>query len=144
MISHNALENLLQEYPLLRQMAAGEPVCWTNPKLRPFAETATDNPFGLEDALDAMTRLERFAPYIAQVFPETAERGGIIESPVREIRAMRARLEDLWSLPLKGRLFLKLDSQLPISGSIKARGGFYEVMALAEQPSGNTRTLEQF
>ena len=78
MISHNALENLLQEYPLLRQMAAGEPVCWTNPKLRPFAEAATDNPFGLEDALDAMTRLERFAPYIAQVFPETAERGGVL------------------------------------------------------------------
>ena len=48
MISHNALENLLQEYPLLRQMAAGEPVCWTNPKLRPFAEAATDTPLGLK------------------------------------------------------------------------------------------------
>lgn len=133
MTAHNTLENLIQEHPILRQMAAGEPVCWTNPGLRPFAEAATDNPFGLEDALDAMSRLERFAPYIAQVFPETAERGGIIESPVREVPAMRARLEELWSLPLKGRLFLKLDSQLPISGSIKARGGFYEVMALAER-----------
>ena len=133
MSTHNTLEKLVQEYPILRQMAAGEPVCWPNSHLRPFTEAALDNPFALEDALDALARLERFAPYLAQVFPETAQHGGIIESPVQEAPAMKARLEALWNLPVLGRLFLKLDSQLPVSGSIKARGGFYEVLALAER-----------
>lgn len=133
MKNNELLKSLMQNYPLLRQIAAGEPVCWINPGLPAFAEASRHSEFSLEDVLDALTRLERFAPYFAKVFPETAPQGGIIESPLREIPAMRDRLAELWDQPLPDRVFLKMDSHLPISGSIKARGGFYEVLVLAER-----------
>ena len=78
------------------------------------------------DIDDAEARLLRFAPFIERMFPEVP--GGIIESPLAEVKGAPAAL----NAPEKGRLFVKQDSHLPISGSIKARGGIYEVLKLAE------------
>ena len=81
------------------------------------------------DIAAAAARLQRFAPYLAAVFPDTAAANGLIESPLRPIAAMQAALDTA----LPGHLWLKMDSHLPVSGSIKARGGIYEVLAHAEQ-----------
>ena len=100
---------------------------WANPGLRPADEALSAAPVTAEEVADAAARLDRFAPYIARVFPETAPAGGRIESPLVPIPAMGRALGDR-----PGRLLLKQDSHLPISGSIKARGGIYEVLWLAE------------
>ena len=104
-----------------------EETLWLNPNLRPGAVALADCPLTAADVADAEARLRRFAPYLAAVFPDTAPTGGIIESPLTPIPAMQAKLGDL-----PGRLLLKQDSHLPISGSIKARGGIYEILHLAE------------
>lgn len=123
------MEALAERYPLIRFMSRGEEVLWVNPRrdASPSPEIAD------EEIADAAARLKRFAPCIRRMFPETAGSGGIIESPLRDIPAMMEALSSRSGTPLRGRLMLKCDGELPISGSIKARGGIYEVLCLAER-----------
>ncbi len=90
-------------------------------------------PVNIHDLQDAEKLWERFAPYLAKAFPETKNTGGIIESPLREIPHMKKMLDEVSHKDIAGKLFLKCDNELPIAGSIKARGGFYEVLHYAEQ-----------
>lgn len=64
----------------------------------------------------------------AKVFPETQEANGIIESPLVNINSMKQYLQEEYKEEIPGQLLLKCNSHLPISGSIKARGGVYEVL----------------
>lgn len=131
-INDELIQNLKKSYPLLDKIASTKRVFWTNPKYRPFQESIKNLPLSRKDVLDAEKRLERFAPYILKVFPETKATNGIIESPIKKISNMQRRLEDIYNEEILGSLMLKCDSHLAISGSIKARGGIYEVLKHAE------------
>jgi len=127
-----SLADLMEGDSLLADMAAMREVFWTNPKAEPAARALAGIPLGREDVLDAAARLDRFRPYLALAFPEIAASGGLIESELRELAALPGVMEACAGRPFPGRLLIKLDSHLPISGSIKARGGIYEVLKLAE------------
>ncbi|HFJ9329598.1 TPA: D-serine ammonia-lyase [Bacillus paranthracis] len=127
------IEKLKEEYPLLNKLIEIEEVFWLNPNMEKYETAIKDSPLSEENVKDAEERLKRFAPYIAKVFPETKDTGGIIESPLVKIPSMKQSLEKNYEQPILGELLLKCDSHLPISGSIKARGGIYEVLKHAEQ-----------
>ena len=131
MLSTEKINKLTEKYPKLKNIVNTEELFWLNPlyKNTSFSEVEGLN---MKSILDAESRLKRFAPYIAAVFVETASENGIIESPLKEISNMKASIEKAFHISLDGKLLLKCDSHLPISGSIKARGGIYEVLKHAE------------
>lgn len=121
------------QYPLLNKLISLEEVFWLNPNIEKFELGMKKLPLTQDDVMDAEERLKRFTPYIAKVFPETEKLNGIIESPLVDIPSMKQSLEQKEQSPILGKLLLKCDSHLPISGSIKARGGIYEVLKHAEE-----------
>lgn len=127
------IEVLKAEYSLVNKLIATEEVFWINPNIEKYETAIKASSLNEEDVKDAEERLKRFAPYIAKVFPETQDTNGIIESPLVKIPSMKQSLEKNYGQPILGELLLKCDSHLPISGSIKARGGIYEVLKHAEQ-----------
>lgn len=118
--------------PLVQRLRREEELVWINPDLESWVPGTPLQGLSAADITDAARRLERFAPFLMECFPETAKNGGIIESPLLPIPRMQARLAQKHA-PLPGKLLLKLDSHLPIAGSVKARGGIYEVLKHTEE-----------
>lgn len=127
------VSQLTAQFPLVRSLIALEPLTWFNPKASTLAVGLPYVGLDQRDVADASARLARFAPYLCEAFPETRVTQGILESEIAAIPAMQGALNERYGVEVTGRLLLKKDSHLPISGSIKARGGIYEVLAHAEQ-----------
>ncbi len=127
------IEKLIADYPLVQELIDLKQVAWFNPGVTTTEAGLPYVGLTLEDVKDAQARLARFAPYLMKAFPETQAMQGIIESDTVAIPEMQAALAARYQTPLTGKMYLKKDSHLPISGSIKARGGIYEVLTHAEK-----------
>lgn len=133
MILGKSIKQWQQEYPLLTEIMNYKEVFWLNPKYTRDRYANSNISLTEDDVKAAAERLERFAPYIAKVFPETKGQNGIIESPIIRIPRMQAQMEETFNQKIVcENVLLKCDSHLAISGSIKARGGIYEVLKHAE------------
>ncbi len=102
---------------LIKRMRNRERILWENTAYDPCVET--DGRI-LEEAVRFY---ERMQPLIRHIFPDTE---GLIRSPLVALTELEKELG------LAGKLYLKIDGELPIAGSIKARGGIYEVLARVE------------
>lgn len=94
------------------------PVIWDNPRRVSWNEARQDIPLTGDDVHAATERFLRHRPALSRLF----EMDALIESPLRSLHHELG--------PATG---VKLDSQLPIAGSIKARGGIHEVLCHAEE-----------
>ncbi|MEH6578687.1 MAG: D-serine ammonia-lyase [Amphritea sp.] len=114
--------------PALReQLSAAAPFLWLNPAYRSEPDT-TQLPLSVDDIEAADQRLHRFAPLLQKLFPELQQDNGLIESKLLAIPEMQQAVFPA----LPGKLMLKADHALPVAGSIKARGGIYEVLCHCE------------
>ncbi|WP_244471976.1 D-serine ammonia-lyase [Prosthecomicrobium hirschii] len=151
-IHGRSLADWIAEFPPIADLVAARETAWFNPAVAPAAEALGDVGLGLVDVRDAEARLRRFAPLLARLFPELAATGGIIESDLVAAPAFAAALAAEAGTAPAARILIKKDSHLPVSGSIKARGGFYEVLKRAETlaeaagligPDGDTTPLAE-
>ncbi|MCZ4317424.1 D-serine ammonia-lyase [Aequorivita viscosa] len=141
MYSKNKIDSFIKESPILKEIIDLSPVIWLNPNRKIKSEMPAF-PIKKKD-MDAAAELwERFAPFFVNAFPQTAKTNGILESPLKELENMKALLNQE-SAKIQGRFFLKCDNALPIAGSIKARGGFFEVLHYAEDLALNAGILKK-
>ena len=131
------ITTLKYDYPLIQNMQHYEPIFWRNPRF----EYDSMSSYSVKDIEEADGRLRRFSSYLACVFPETRASNGIIESALVPLPNMQNLLKEQQGIGLTGQLLLKCDNALPISGSIKARGGIYEVLKFAEHIALTEGTL---
>lgn len=141
MIAESKIRSYLEHEPILKEVMDLKPVIWLNKNRKKMTELP---PLTLHRKdMDNVTHLwQRFAPYLMKVFPETIAMQGAITSPLKEVGHMKALLEKEGG-KISGRLFVKCDSDLAVAGSIKARGGFYEVLHYAERLAINAGLLKK-
>ena len=133
MLDRRIIDSYIKKFPIIEDIMNTQETFWLNQDVLPFDQAISTSMLSKEDIIDASDRLKRFASYFKKVFPETAVNDGIIESPFQAIPNMQKALEKKYGQKINGELLVKLDSNLAVSGSIKARGGIYEVLFVAER-----------
>ena len=147
MLDRKTIDNYIKKFPIIEDIMNTQETFWLNQDVLPFDQAIKTSSLSKEDVIDASNRLKRFASYFKKVFPETAVNDGIIESPFQAIPNMQKALEKKYGEKINGELLVKLDSNLAVSGSIKARGGIYEVLFVAEKiaiEEGGFKTTDDY
>lgn len=71
------IQTLIAQHPLVEDLVALKETTWFNPGTTSLAEGLPYVGLTAHDVEDAHARLTRFAPYLAQAFPETAATGAL-------------------------------------------------------------------
>ncbi len=99
------------------------PSFWINPELGGSPRRGEGETVDALDFQHARREWQEMQPLFAHIFAELPE-GSRIASPLGRVGFDLVQGES-------GTILLKQDHRLPVAGSIKARGGFYEVVAHA-------------
>lgn len=117
--------------PARDDVLAGRPALWLNPNLKDNGIADPSLPVRAAQVGEAEQNWKELAPLLQACFAELAESKGLIQSKLIEARALRDALG--YQGVEYGRVFVKADGDLPVAGSIKARGGVYEVFMHARK-----------
>lgn len=139
------IEELIKENLILEKVKNLEPTVWINPDRKTSDDAWENVEFTLDDIKESDERFKKFAPLMIKLFgeefPELYESKGILESPLVRLENLEKKYHE--DKDFKGKLYLKMDSHLPVVGSIKARGGLYEVLVFAEILAKENNLLDE-
>ncbi len=120
------------KYPLLSILLKKKVVFWFNPKLARYEFIKDNVSVSTTQLQDVENRWLRFAPLFQHLYPETLQFEGRIQSHLKPIPKIQTKLKKFGKKSLHGNFYAKLDNELSVAGSIKARGGIYEVICIAD------------
>jgi len=115
----------VNKFPILKNVMDLKEVKWINDRKMKFNDLNIEIEF--DEIVEAEERLKRFASYLEVAFNEE-KFNGIIESPIFKTDNIKRELNENFL----GDVYIKRDDLLSIAGSVKARGGIYEVLKHAE------------
>lgn len=139
-IQEKSLEEWTIELPLLKKIIAYCPVVWLNDKQ--ILNIDDIEQVSAADMVKAKERWDRFAPYLMNRYSGLEKTQGEMVSPLLDIENFKKK--EMHDCINNGeKMFLKGDHLLPIAGSIKARGGVYEVLKYAEQVAFENNLLSE-
>lgn len=136
------MHNSADKADVLGRLKSRIPQLWLNPCYSSVEGVLSKLFFSYRDIVGASNRLDQSASLLLQLFPELKDSQGIIESPL--IRADNLGKNICEQYEKFGNIFVKSDHCLPIAGSIKARGGIYEVLVIADQIAEKTGMHQDF
>ncbi|MFS0727544.1 D-serine ammonia-lyase [Paenibacillus sp. 1P07SE] len=110
------------------EMLQARPVAWRQPRNGHRNPDAGPGRAALEKAVRDW---ERFAPLIRRIYADSPD--GRIRSPLKSIGGYHRLIQERTGTGIAGEWLVKCDHELTGVGSIKARGGIYEVLAHAEE-----------
>ncbi|MBS7528079.1 D-serine ammonia-lyase [Fusibacter paucivorans] len=104
---------------------------WINPSLKKSCSLSHDGRLlTMADVFEAKAFIDKMAPYLSEHFSLA---DGMLASPLTPISSFQRTLITFIGGRIPGHWYLKGDHALPISGSIKARGGIYTLLRYAEK-----------
>ena len=113
---------------LTAKVKSDEEFLWINPN---FNKRAIYGEVSSKEINEANNLLLKFAPFLKSAFKELESTDGIIESPLMNLNKFGIK-----------NLYLKEDNLLPIAGSVKARGGIFEILKYAETLAANANLID--
>jgi len=132
------------------------PFLWRNPSVVSFSGAVLSRlELSPKDFKDAHNRWNSFRPMFKKLFPLELEKDPCWDGSVKsELRELGPEFNKAFKLPTKWHTFMKMDSHLQVCGSVKARGGLYEVFKTAQswaedagipfEPENSDRLREHF
>ena len=135
-MNRQELADYHRKLPFLKDICNYRETVWLNPAPASTLDPNHNPDHGFPSVADideTVNRMARFRPLLRILFKELEQTDGIIESPLIELRKPEKYFPHLYTgAKAPCRFLLKCDSELPVSGSIKARGGFHAVLKHAE------------
>lgn len=113
---------------VIAKLKSDKEFLWINPN---FYKRAIYGEVSSKEINEANNLLLKFAPFLKSAFKELESTDGIIESPLLNLNKFGIK-----------NLYLKEDNLLPIAGSVKARGGIFEILKYAETLAANANLID--